>query len=329
MTGKIFRSCFLVGLAVMILCTGLFVAVMASQYEEEVYQQLQEELAYVKHGMEESGQAYLTGLRTTQRLTWVDTDGTVLYDSVADPATMENHGDRAEIRQALEEGSGQGKHLSNTLLQKNLYYAARLSDGTVLRISCVETTVGALILGVLQPVLWILVLALILSGILASRLSRQITKPINSLDLENPRLDETYEELFPLVSRLREQNRTIGRQMDALGRRQREFAALAENMSEGVLLIDSRYHVLSGGEAAAREHPAGDLPAGDLGGRGQSPGRPPCRDPDAGRVPHLRDSGQSGYCQRAGDRRGDSHGGCHRTRGAGEPAAGVLRQCLP
>ena len=147
MTGKIFRSCFLVGLAVMILCTGLFVAVMASQYEEEVYQQLQEELAYVKHGMEESGQAYLTGLRTTQRLTWVDTDGTVLYDSVADPATMENHGDRAEIRQAMEEGSGQGKHLSNTLLQKNLYYAARLSDGTVLRISCVETTVGALILG--------------------------------------------------------------------------------------------------------------------------------------------------------------------------------------
>ena len=155
-----------------------------------------------------------------------------------------------EIRQALEEGSGQGKHLSNTLLQKNLYYAARLSDGTVLRISCVETTVGALILGVLQPVLWILVLALILSGILASRLSRQITKPINSLDLENPRLDETYEELFPLVSRLREQNRTIGRQMDALGRRQREFAALAENMSEGVLLIDSRYHVLSGNQSA-------------------------------------------------------------------------------
>ena len=102
MTGKIFRSCFLVGLAVMILCTGLFVAVMASQYEEEVYQQLQEELAYVKHGMEESGQAYLTGLQTTQRLTWVDPDGTVLDDSVADPATMENHGVRAEIRLALE-----------------------------------------------------------------------------------------------------------------------------------------------------------------------------------------------------------------------------------
>lgn len=281
MTGKIFRSCFLVGLAVMILCTGLFVAVMASQYEEEVYQQLQEELAYVKHGMEESGQAYLTGLRTTQRLTWVDTDGTVLYDSVADPATMENHGDRAEIRQALEEGSGQGKHLSNTLLQKNLYYAARLSDGTVLRISCVETTVGALILGVLQPVLWILVLALILSGILASRLSRQITKPINSLDLENPRLDETYEELFPLVSRLREQNRTIGRQMDALGPPaagvcrlggEHERRGFAHRQPLPCALRKSERLSLAGGEAAAREHPAGDLPAGDLGGRGQSPG---------------------------------------------------------
>lgn len=250
MTGKIFRSCFLVGLAVMILCTGLFVAVMAAQYEQEVYRRLEEELSYVRQGLEAEGQAYLMGLETTQRLTWVAADGTVLYDSVADPATMENHGNRAEIRQALEEGTGRDKHLSDTLLQKNLYYAARLSDGTVLRLSCVETTGGALVLGVLQPVLWILVLALVLSGVLASRLARQITRPINEIDLEQPRLDETYEELFPLVSRLREQNRTIGRQMEELSRRQREFTALAENMSEGVLLIDSRYTILSGNQSA-------------------------------------------------------------------------------
>ena len=109
---------------------------------------------------------------------------------------------------------------------------------------------GALIISVLQPILWIVVLALVLSGVLASRLSRQITKPINNIDLENPRLDDAYEELFPLVGRLREQNRTISRQMEALSRRQREFAALAENMSEGVLLLDSRYNILYSNQSA-------------------------------------------------------------------------------
>ena len=114
-------------------------------------------------------------------------DGTVLYDSVADPATMENHADRAEIRQAEQEGSGQSKHLSDTLLQKTLYYAVRLDDGTVLRLASVQTTMGVILLGVLQPVLLILVLAVLISALLASRLARQITKPINSIDLEDPR----------------------------------------------------------------------------------------------------------------------------------------------
>ena len=125
----------------------------------------------------------------------------------ADPATMENHADRAEIRQAEQEGSGQSKHLSDTLLQKTLYYAVRLDDGTVLRLASVQTTMGVILLGVLQPVLLILVLAVLISALLASRLARQITKPINSIDLEDPRADETDQELFPLVSRLREQNR--------------------------------------------------------------------------------------------------------------------------
>ncbi len=223
----------------MVLCTALFVAVMASRYEDQVYQEMEETAVYVKRGMEESGGDYLSGLEDLeggQRLTWIAADGTVLYDSEADPAAMENHADREEVIQALEEGTGQSKHLSNTLLQKTLYYAVRLDNGTVLRLSCQETTMGALIISVLQPILWIVVLALVLSGVLASRLSRQITKPINNIDLENPRLDDAYEELFPLVGRLREQNRTISRQMEALSRRQREFAALAENMSEGVLL---------------------------------------------------------------------------------------------
>lgn len=251
MTGKIFRSCFLVGLAMMVLCTALFLVVMTNKHEQTVYAEMRQEMCYVRHGLEQSGKDYLTTLTGTQeRLTWVAKDGTVLYDSVADPATMENHADRAEIRQAEQEGSGQSKHLSDTLLQKTLYYAVRLDDGTVLRLASVQTTMGVILLGVLQPVLLILVLAVLISALLASRLARQITKPINSIDLEDPRADETDQELFPLVSRLREQNRTIHQQMEALQRRQREFTALAENMNEGVLLLDGQYHILSSNQGA-------------------------------------------------------------------------------
>lgn len=250
MTGKIFRSCVLVGLSVMVLCIALFLAAMASRYEEEVYRQMEVTADYAKQGLEKVGLEYLQGLESDQRVTWIDVDGTVLYDSVADEETMENHANRDEVIQAMEEGSGRSKHISKTLLQKTLYYAVKMDDGTVLRLSCQETTMGALILSVLQPILWVLVLAIILSGVLSSRLARQITRPINNIDLENPRLDETYEELFPLVGRLREQNRTISRQMEDLSRRQREFAALAENMSEGVLLLDSRYNILYGNQSA-------------------------------------------------------------------------------
>ena len=251
MTGKIFRSCFLVGLAMMVLCTALFLVVMTNKHEQTVYAEMRQEMCYVRHGLERSGKDYLTTLTGTQeRLTWVAKDGTVLYDSVADPATMENHADRAEIRQAEQEGSGQSKHLSDTLLQKTLYYAVRLDDGTVLRLASVQTTMGVILLGVLQPVLVILILAIVISVLMASRLARQITKPINNIDLEDPRADDTYEELFPLVSRLREQNRTIHQQMEALQRRQREFTALAENMNEGVLLLDGQYHILSSNQGA-------------------------------------------------------------------------------
>ena len=261
MTGKIFRSCVLVGLAAILVCSGLFLAIMANQYEQEIYRQMKQEAAYVSRGLEETWVDYFTSLKASQRLTWVDADGTVLYDSAADPAAMENHLDREEIAQALRTGEGRSEHLSSTVLEKTLYYALRLDDGTVLRVACTRSTVGAMVLGVVQPLLWVVVLALVLSGVLASRLARQITKPINSLDLENPRLDETYEELFPLVSRLREQNRTITRQMDDLSRRQREFTALAENMSEGVLLLDSKGTLLSGNQSAYALLGQGERPA--------------------------------------------------------------------
>lgn len=251
MTGKIFRNCLTICLALILLCTGLCVAVMTERSEKELYRQMQEEAAYAAQGIDRLGMDYFTGLVPGQRLTWIAADGTVLYDSVADAATMGNHRQREEVAQALETGEGQAAHISDTLLEKTFYYALRLEDGTVLRLACTYVSLGARILELLQPILWVVALTMALSGVLAYRLSRQIVRPINSLDLESPRQEQIYEELWPLVSRLREQTYTIGRQMEELRRRQREFSALIDNMREGVLLLDGRYHILSGNQSAA------------------------------------------------------------------------------
>ncbi|MBR5533354.1 MAG: PAS domain-containing protein, partial [Ruminiclostridium sp.] len=250
MTGKIFRGCLSVGLAVLCLSAGLFLFIMTERHQQSVYREMKEEIAYAAHGVETWGLEYLTDLESTQRLTWVTADGTVLYDSVADQTRMENHVDREEIVEALETGEGYSERESRTLLEKNLYYAKQLSDGSVLRISCTRITVGAIFLEVAQPILVMAALAMILSALLASSLARQITRPINSMDLERPDLDKPYEELAPLVGRIREQNRTIALQMEELRQRQREFSALAANMSEGLLILNNKYAILSANQSA-------------------------------------------------------------------------------
>ena len=250
MTGKIFRGCLIIGLVVLCLSSSLFLLVMTDRHEQSVYREMKEEITYAAHGVETWGIAYLEDLESTQRLTWVTADGMVLYDSVADQTQMENHLDREEIIEALETGEGYSEHESRTLLEKNLYYALLLEDGTVLRVACTQTTVSAMFLEVAQPILWMIALSLVLSAVLASSLARQITRPINSLDLERPDLDKPYEELAPLVGRIREQNRTISRQMEELRQRQREFSALSANMSEGLLILNNKYTILSANQSA-------------------------------------------------------------------------------
>lgn len=252
MRKKIFQNYLLVGFLVMVLCCGLFLGVLFQHYEEQAFEQLSAEAGYIAHGMELSGEAYLETMDTQARVTWVDTDGAVRYDSAADPSTMENHLDREEIAQALEKGTGQSAHFSETLLARNLYYALRLEDGTVLRVSCVQSSAMALMLLMIWPILGVAVAVMVLCVLLAFRLVRHIVEPINQIDLDRPQVDETYAELAPLVSRIQEQNRTIRRQMDELSQRQREFAALTDNMSEGFLLVDYKTNVLASNHSALR-----------------------------------------------------------------------------
>ena len=253
MTKRIFRSTLLVGVAVLAASLVLVMGALYSYFGRVQESQLRDELSLAAVGVEKNGSDYLAQLRSEQyRITWLRGDGTVLYDTQADAATMENHAQREEVQQALATGEGESSRYSSTLLQKTVYYAKRLPDGTVLRLSAVRVTAGVLVLNMLQPILLVLATALILSGVLAGRLARRITEPLNRLDLEQPLENDTYEELAPLLRRMEHQRLLLRQQMDELKRRSEEFEQITGSMNEGLLLLDEAGTVLSINPAAQR-----------------------------------------------------------------------------
>lgn len=253
MTKRIFRSILAVSLAVLLASSLLIVGVLHGYFQDSVLADLTIRTAYIAHGIENEGIVYLEeDLPGGCRITLVDTDGTVLYDNREDPAQMENHADREEIHEAAMLGQGRAVRHSDTLSEKTIYYALRLSDGTILRVSDTEYSVWRLVIQAMQPMALVLVLAFVLALVLASRVSRQLVQPINALDLSQPGDQAPYEELAPLLGKIRSQNRQIQKQMLDLKQRQEEFATITENMSEGFLVIDQETRVLSYNSAALR-----------------------------------------------------------------------------
>ena len=253
MTKRIFRATLLVGVAVLIASLTLVMGALYSYFGRVQESQLRDELSLAVVGVEQNGTDYLRKLESDQyRITWLRADGAVLYDTQADAESMENHAQRQEVQQALATGEGESSRYSDTLLQKTVYYAKRLPDGTVLRLSAIRVTTGVLVLNMLQPILLVLAAALILSGVLASRLARRITEPLNRLDLEHPLENDTYEELAPLLRRMEHQRRQIDRQMDELRRRSEEFEQITGSMNEGLVLLDEAGVILSINPAARR-----------------------------------------------------------------------------
>ena len=253
MTKRIFRATLLVGVAVLIASLTLVMGALYSYFGRVQESQLRDELSLAAVGVEQNGMGYLRKLESDQyRITWLRADGAVLYDTRADAESMENHAQRQEVQQALATGEGESSRYSDTLLQKTVYYAKRLPDGTVLRLSAIRVTTGVLVLNMLQPILLVLAVALILSGVLASRLARRITEPLNRLDLEYPLENDTYEELAPLLRRMEHQRCQIDRQMDELRRRSEEFEQITGSMSEGLVLLDEAGVILSINPAARR-----------------------------------------------------------------------------
>ena len=258
MTKRIFRATLTVALTVLLASLVLIVGVLHGYFQDRVLEELASRTSYIALGIEHEGMAYLEdGFPNDCRVTWVAADGAVLWDNREDPAKMENHADRSEVHESLVLGRGHAARYSDTLSQKTLYYALRLSDGSVLRVSDTQYSVWMLVLLALQPVALVMVLAFCLALWLAGRLARQLVEPINAVDLNDPGDEIGHEELAPLVGKLRSQKRQIGRQMEDLRRRREEFAAITENMSEGLLIIDRETRVLSYNAAALRLLDAG------------------------------------------------------------------------
>ena len=251
MTKKIFQSILLVAGCVLLASLLIIMGFLYDYFGGVEENQLRDELSLAAAAVEDGGTDYLSQLTADRcRLTWIAADGSVLYDTKTDAESLENHASRAEVSQALATGTGESTRYSSTLMEKTMYCAQRLDDGTVLRISISRATVGMIAVGMIQPLLIVLIVALILSGLLARRLSRRIVDPLNSLDLEHPLDNDAYEELSPLLKRIHRQHVEIQTQLRELREKTDEFTQITGSMREGLVLLDEHGSILSINAAA-------------------------------------------------------------------------------
>ena len=251
MTKKIFKSIMFVCALVLTVGLAAVMGILYSNFDGQMRKELSKEAAYLEYGVEQQGVDYLKNIKDkSARITYIDQDGTVLFDNEADVSEMKNHSDRTEFQKAEKYGAGESSRYSDTLSEKTIYYALRLKDGTVLRVSGTQDSVLALVENLIFPLCGLLCLMLILSGIMASAISKRIVKPINELDLESPEENRIYEELSPLLSKIHRQNREIQNQLELAKQQQEEFALITENMQEGLIVIDKYTMILSANSSA-------------------------------------------------------------------------------
>lgn len=252
MTKKIFISILLVSAVVLLACFAITVGVLYSYYTGISESQLKAQTSVISHAVENEGIGYFNDFKENGcRVTWINSDGTVIYDSEAQASSLESHADREEFIEALETGFGKSSRYSSTLTERMLYCAQKLADGTVIRTAYPQSTVFMLFLGMLPPLCIVFIISIALSGLLAYRLSRQIVQPLNAIDLDKPLENETYDELSPLLKRIELQHRQIDRQLNELSRKREEWNAVTESMNEGIVLLSADNTVLSINKSAS------------------------------------------------------------------------------
>ena len=249
MTKKIFKAIALVAGIMLIACLLIIVDCLYEYFCSVQENELKDMLDVASKAVSSDGSSFLTRLKSNRfRLTWIAADGSVIYDTQT--GELENHMERAEVKEAMQNGEGESRRYSSTLMEKTIYYAKRLDDGTVLRISTSSATAGKLLLGMLRPIVIVLIAALVLSLILADRLAKRIVEPLNGLDLDRPLENDAYEELSPLLNRINRQHMQIARQLEDLNKKKDEFEQITESMQEGLVLLDQKGTILSINKAA-------------------------------------------------------------------------------
>ena len=243
----------LVSSLITVLGLAFVVGILYHYFQGQLMDELKKEAVYISRGVESAGTDYLQQLNDEDsRITYVDESGKVIYDNEANVESMDNHGHRKEIREAEINGEGADERMSSTLSEKTMYYAVRLENGNVLRVSSNQASVWMLLLQLLPPFVAVLILMLLLSGVFASRLSGKVVEPLNELDLEHPEENDAYDEVQPLLSKIGRQSRQIRLQLEAARRQQKEFSIITENMQEGLLVIDRYTMVLSVNSSVGR-----------------------------------------------------------------------------
>lgn len=259
MNRKIFRSSLFTVCLVLVATIALIMGLLFYFFEKQIQAELANEAVFLARAVEKEGIRYFDGFDSksnkvtrNNRITWIDGNGTVLFDSSADASALDNHADREEIKEAMKDGEGMSIRYSTTLTEKSVNYAMQLSDGSILRVSTKQYTVITILMGMLQPILFIMFVALILTLALSSRVSKAIIEPINRLDLDVPENNDTYEELTPLLKKIAQQKEIIGEQLADAHKKQKEFSLITENMSEGFLVIDQDANILTYNTAALK-----------------------------------------------------------------------------
>lgn len=251
MKKKLFRNILACMIFTLTICMALMIFVLNKNFVNIEVTQLSKEANLASVGVEKDGQSYLESIHDSEyRVTWLDSDGSVLYDTQVNSSTMENHSSREEFQKAISDGEGSSIRYSSTMLQQNIYYAIKLDDGTVLRVAETYDTVWLLMIRLLTPILWIYVLAITISGLLSNHLAKKIAEPINAIDLDAPLSNDTYEEILPLLKRVDSQNTQIQKQLDDLHQKKKEFQTVTNSISEGLVLLNTDQDIISVNQAA-------------------------------------------------------------------------------
>ena len=253
MKDKIFKSICLVGIITLLSSLILIMGVLYEYFTSAQMKQLVNDTSLAAVAVENDGLDYLNKLSDSDyRITWIKEDGTVLFDNKADSQKMENHLERQEVKEAIENGEGTSIRYSDTVLYRSLYSAKLLSDGSIIRLSISQSSWWAIFVSMIQPLMIVVFLAIVLSFFLAYRLSDKIVKPINDINLEDPKQSVVYEEVEPLIDRLYYQQKILKKQEEELQKKRNEFNAVTKNLSEGLILLNEEGVILSINDCAGK-----------------------------------------------------------------------------